>query len=193
LVALAGFGVAIARSGGSSGATPTPTLMPGQPQTAAVGQPIDGIHCLQNEALAYHIHQHIALYLDGTYMDLPAYIGFGITGTGNQETVNCLYWIHVHHETPNFIHVESPTKRVYTLGQFVDIWKATTRTTYPPNSAFLARLESARTSQITVFVNGQRWMRSYRDIPLTEHEVITLEVGKPVVPPKPWTDWTPVD
>jgi hypothetical protein len=167
--------------------------MPGQPTAAGLAPAIDGIHCLQNESLSYHIHQHIALYEDGKYVNLPAYIGFVITGSGNSEAVKCLYWIHVHYETPNFIHVESPTKRVYTVGNFVDVWKSTTATTYPANSPFLTRLESAAPSQITAFVNGKRWPRGYRTIPLTEHEVLTLEIGKPVVPPKPWTNWTPVD
>jgi hypothetical protein len=179
--------------GGSSAARPTPTLMPGQSGLVA-GRPIDGVRCLGTEQLAYHIHQHIDLYLDGKRVDLPAYIGFDIVGTGQQETVKCLYYIHVHYEqTPNFIHVESPTKRIYTLGQMVDIWRATTNTTLPPNSEFLTRLLTAKRSEITAFDNLHRWTRNWRQIPLTEHATITINIGKPVVKPKLWTSWSEVD
>jgi len=183
--------LALHGTGGAGGASPTPTLLPGQSANAS-GRPIDGIPC-GAEHLAYHIHQHIDLYDHGNHIDLPAYVGFVIQGSGSQETVKCLYAIHVHYEqTANFIHVESPTKKLYSLGQVVDIWKATSRTTLPPNSSFLARLLTAKPNEITVFTNKKRWTQGWRTVPLSNHETITLEIGKPVVPPKLWTSWSEV-
>jgi hypothetical protein len=33
----------------------------------------------------------------------------------------CIYWLHTHDGT-GIIHIESPIKRDFTLGQFFDIW-----------------------------------------------------------------------
>ncbi|MBV9282137.1 MAG: hypothetical protein JOZ41_18815, partial [Chloroflexi bacterium] len=71
-------------------------------------QTIDGIRCLGNEALDFHIHQHLDLYDHGTHVLVPAYIGI----PNNGQYATCYYWIHVHDQT-GVIHVESPIQRQY--------------------------------------------------------------------------------
>jgi hypothetical protein len=34
----------------------------------------------------------------------------------------CIYWLHTHDET-GIIHIESPIKKDFILGQFFDLWK----------------------------------------------------------------------
>src|SRR5215218_6706603 len=34
---------------------------------------------------------------------------------------NCIYWMHTHDDS-GLIHIESPVKKEFTLGQFLDIW-----------------------------------------------------------------------
>ena len=34
----------------------------------------------------------------------------------------CIYWLHTH-DNSGIMHIESPTKRNFTLGQFLQIWK----------------------------------------------------------------------
>lgn len=108
---------------------------------------------------------------------------------GGAKSPLCFYWIHVHPFTPNIIHVESPIHKTFTLGNFFDIWKATNSDASPPGDTYLRNLDAAGIN-VTAFVNGKRWTAGYRSIPLQEHEVITIEIDKPVVPPRPFTAWT---
>ena len=139
---------------------------------------VDGIACQASEQLAYHIHAHLAIYVSGTRQVVPA--GIGIPGP--QQAVNgfveggkCLYWLHTH-DTTGVIHVESPVRRVYTLGQFFDIWGR------PLSGSQVGQA----TGHVTVFLNGKRFAGDPRSIKLTPHAVIQLDVGK-VVPPQGFT------
>lgn len=165
-------------------ATATPTPIP----TVAPAPVVDGIPCQTSEQVAYHIHQYLELFDNGKQLSLPADIGIPSTVPGIEQDATCLYWLHVHHAYPNVIHVESPTARTYTLGNFFDIWKATKQYTDPPGDAFLTRLGVTSPGQIHVFVNGKPYTKGYRTVPLTSHEVIAVEIGKEVKP-KPFTSW----
>jgi hypothetical protein len=156
---------------------PTPTAV-------SLAPAIDGIKCLGREQLVYHIHQRIDLYDQGKRMPIPALIGIPNDG----KTPTCYYWIHVH-QLDDIIHVESPTAKTYTLGDFFDVWNGTKNSTVPRGYSFLTHLEAASPSQITVFYNGKRWKSGYRSVPLTEHALITVEIGKPVIPPRPAPNW----
>ena len=91
------------------------------------------------------------------------------------EGGKCLYWLHTHNAT-GVIHVESPVQRVYTLGQFFDIWGQPLSTTQVGRA----------TGSVTAFLNGKRFSGDPRSIKLTPHALIQLDVGK-VVPPQPFT------
>jgi hypothetical protein len=72
------------------------------------------------------------------------------------------------------IHVESPSARVYTLGNFFDEWRQPlTRT----------RVAGAR-GKVTAFLDGKLWRQDPRAIPLLPHASIQLDVGSPTVAPK---------
>jgi hypothetical protein len=165
-------------------APPTPTPLP----TAPPAPVVDGIPCNTSEQVAYHIHQYLELFDNGKQLSVPADVGIPSLVPGNEQYATCLYWLHVHHAYPNVIHVESPSAKTYTLGDFFDIWKATKKYTDPPGDAFLQRLEAAPAGSIHVFVNGKPYTKGYRTIVLRQHEVIAVELGKQV-PPKPFTNW----
>lgn len=144
---------------------------------AASGATVDGISCSTSEQTAYHIHAHLAIYASGVAQTLPA--GIGIPGP--QEIQNgfvlggkCLYWLHTH-DTSGIIHIESPVERVYTLGQFFDIWGRTLSTTQVGGDS----------GTVTVYVDGKRYHGDPRAIKLQPHTVIQLDVGT-VVPPHPY-------
>jgi hypothetical protein len=142
-------------------------------QTGAV----NGIQCGPTEQLVYHIHAHLAVYVNGAPRALPA--GIGIPGSVAQQTAQgpvaaggqCIYWLHTH-APDGVIHVESPTQRIYTLGDFFDEW-------HQPLSANRVGTASGR---VTVIVNGKPWTKDPRSIPLIPHAVIQLSVGSPVAP-----------
>jgi hypothetical protein len=72
----------------------------------------------------------------------------------------------------------------------MDVWHATRAWAIPPGDSFVSKLAAAnRTGEVTAFYNGKRWRLDYRSIPLKDHAVITIEIGKPVVPPQPFTNW----
>jgi hypothetical protein len=152
-----------------------PALAPAS--STAPGIPIDGIHCAPVEQLAYHIHSHLQVFVQGHPRALPGAIG--LIGPVAEQTPagpfygadQCYYWLHTH-ASDGVIHIESPTPRVYTLGNFFDEWSQ-------PLSA--GQVAGAK-GKVTAFVNGRPWTKTPRDIPLRPHAVIQLDVGSPVVP-----------
>ncbi len=145
--------------------------------------PVDGIQCAPIEQLAYHIHAHLAVFKDGVLYSLPG--GVGIPGSqmvNSQEGPvaaggQCYYWLHTH-TNDGVIHIESPTKRIYSLGQFFDEW-------HQPLSASQVGVVHGK---ITAFVNGNLWKSSVRAIPLLPHEDIQFNIGDPA-PPIVKVDW----
>jgi hypothetical protein len=138
---------------------------------------VDGIACGASEQLVYHIHAHLAVFKNGQPYTLPA--GVGIPGSRavntNQGPIasggSCIYWLHTH-TTDGVIHIESPSKAIYTLGDFFDEW-------HQPLSATQVGTLSGK---ITAFVNGKPWKKNPRAIQLLPHADIQLEIGEPTPP-----------
>ena len=138
---------------------------------------VDGIACRPIEQLQYHIHAHLAVYVGGALRALPGGVGIpgssvvqsaeGPVATGGQ----CIYWLHTH-APDGVIHIESPVRRIYTLGNFFDEW-------HQPLSASQVGLA---TGPVSAFVNGKPWTASPRAIPLLPHAVIQLDVEMPLTP-----------
>jgi hypothetical protein len=139
---------------------------------------VDGIQCAPIEQLAYHIHAHLQVYVDGQPRSLPGAIG--LIGPVAQHTpygpfygaTQCYYWLHTH-ASDGVIHIESPTQRIYTLGDFFDEWGQ------PLSSDQVADAKG----KVTSFIDGRPWTQSPRGIPLKPHAAIQLDVGSPVAPP----------
>ncbi|MGZ3498609.1 MAG: hypothetical protein ACXVAO_19260 [Vulcanimicrobiaceae bacterium] len=139
------------------------------------GSPVDGVTCMTTEGVKLHIHSHLALYVNGTQMQIPQAIG--IVPQPASPSGGCLYWVHTH-GTDGIIHVEAPELSPpgggsYTLGLLFDIWgQPLSKTQVGPFKG-----------DVTAFVNGSRYDEDLRSIPLYSHQQIVLEVGKPVVDP----------
>ena len=146
--------------------------------TAAAGQPVNGIHCQTSEQTLFHIHAHLTIFVNGSPRQVP--FGIGIPGAQTQNTAagpfvntgTCFYWLHSH-AADGVIHIESPVRRVYTLGDFFDEWGQP----LGPNQVGPAR------GHVTAIYNGQVYRGNPRDIPLNAHAQIQLEVGTPLVAP----------
>jgi hypothetical protein len=145
---------------------------------------VHGIACDTNEQLAVHIHTHLAVFDHGVLRPVPA--GVGVVAPLPQHTpegpfdlaTQCYYWLHVHAQD-GVIHVESPTDRTYTLGDFFDVWQQPLTAT---------RVGPAH-GRITVYVNGRRYRDDPRTVRLAAHDDVQIDVGTPVVPPEK-VDWT---
>jgi hypothetical protein len=136
---------------------------------------VNGIQCGSKEQLAYHIHAHLTVFDKGQARSLPG--GIGIPGSQVVQTTEgpvasggqCIYWLHTH-APDGVIHVESPTQRIYTLGDFFDEW-------HQPLSA--GQVGDVK-GKVGAIVNGKPWTKNPRAIPLNPHAVIQLNVGSPV-------------
>jgi hypothetical protein len=136
---------------------------------------VNGIQCGSKEQLAYHIHAHLTVFDNGQARSIPG--GIGIPGSQVVQTTEgpvasggqCIYWLHTH-APDGVIHVESPTQRIYTLGDFFDEW-------HQPLSA--SQVGDVK-GKVNAIVNGKQWTKSIRAIPLDPHQVIQLNVGSPV-------------
>ena len=146
---------------------------------AVAGQPKDGISCQTSEQTLFHIHAHLTVFVNGSARQVPAAIG--IPGAVSQSSPagsfvsqgTCFYWLHTH-AADGIIHIESPVHRTYTLGNFFDEWGQ-------PLSA--SRVGPASGHVVAIY-NGQVFTGNPRDIPLTAHAQIQLEVGTPLVAPE---------
>jgi len=175
----------VVSGGGSSSnnanAQASPPLAP--VDTAATGSTVDGIQCQTTEQLAYHIHAHLAVYVNGQLRSIPAGIGVApprevatqADGTPFVAGGSCLYWLHSH-TGDGIIHIESPTQQTYTLGNWFDIWQQ-------PLSATQV---GPVTGTVIAYVDGQRFTGDPRTITLGEHTLIQLDIGQDVAP-QPFT------
>ncbi|HJT10247.1 MAG TPA: hypothetical protein VJ771_05630 [Candidatus Nitrosotalea sp.] len=132
-----------------------------KPNSAAAS--IDGIECNTNEFSVLHSHAHLDLYVNGNQMTVPERIGV----IDNK----CLYWMHTHN-TSGVMHIESPKSMDFTMGQFINIWKASGD--FPVSGAIPK-----------IFVNGQAVNTNLEETKIKEHDEIAIVYGTPpsVVPP----------
>ncbi|HWF52333.1 MAG TPA: hypothetical protein VG294_16955 [Solirubrobacteraceae bacterium] len=148
--------------------------------STASGGNIDNIGCLGQEQTVFHIHAHLTLFVNGTPRQIPAAIG--ITNPQVQNTAegafagggtnSCFYWLHTH-ASDGIVHIESPTQRTYTVGNFFDIWGQP----LGPSQVGPAK------GSVTALYDGKLYEGNPRDIPLNAHAQIQLDVGKPLVAP----------
>jgi len=147
--------------------------------TAVTGQPKDGISCQTSEQTLFHIHAHLTIFVNGAARQIPAAIGIPgaqATSTPNGPFIDsgtCFYWLHTH-APDGIIHIESPVHRTYTLGSFFDEWGQPLGT---------GRVGPAA-GHVVALYNGEVYQGNPRDIPLTAHAQIQLEVGQPLVAPE---------
>lgn len=153
-----------------------PQLAGGEP--AQAGSPVDGILCQGSEQVLFHIHVHLTVFVNGAARRIP--YGIGIPAAQLSPTPvgpyvgagACFYWLHTH-AADGIIHIESPVERTYTLGNFFDEW-----------GRRLGRAEvGPATGRVTAFYDGRLFRGNPRDIPLTKHAQIQLDVGRPLVAP----------
>jgi hypothetical protein len=163
---------------GSEG-VPVPSAPPlAGTATVATGKTVDRISCDRGEQVAFHIHAHLTVFVNGAARQVPAAVG--IPGAQAENTPSgpfvasgtCFYWLHTH-APDGIIHIESPVQRTYTLGNFFDIWGQP----LGPDQAGPAR------GPVTALYNGQVYRGNPRNIPLEKHAQIQLEVGKPLISP----------
>lgn len=140
----------------------------------ATGGDVDGVVKSNSmEKLDYHIHSHLQIYANGTQKNIPYGIGivppYSMDSTSGSPFVSggsAFYYLHTHDES-GVIHVESPTKLEYTLGNFFDVWKQ------PLSSTQVGPQKGT----VIVYVDGKKFTGDPRTITLTSYKKIQIDVG----------------
>lgn len=144
-----------------------------KPQALHLGQTIDGIKCELSEKVAFHIHAHLAIFVNGKQKQVPFGIGIGPplrgvnTATGPFVTQGtCFAWLHTH-TADGIIHMEAPKQITFNLGEFFDIW----------GEKLSATQVGPAHGKVTALVDGKAVGGDPRSIVLKAHELIQLDVG----------------
>ncbi len=124
----------------------------------------EGIRCQTSEALAYHHHVHLDIFISGQPYTIPANTGI--------IPDRCLFWLHIH-DNSGVIHIESPLSRTFTLGQFFSIWGKTFNDTQIFDNVI------SENKTLKVYVNGKGVAGDYRDIELNQHDEVVIVYGAP--------------
>jgi hypothetical protein len=137
----------------------------GNTPTGGTGANVDGLSCSPNMSVVFHVHAHLAIINNGHWLQLPQNIGL---------LQQCDYEMHTHDHT-GIIHIEAPTVKDYTLGNFFDIWGQ------PLTNTNVAGI----TGNVVAYINdngeARRYMGDLRAIKLTSHRDVTLQIGTPAV------------
>jgi hypothetical protein len=122
------------------------------------------------EATVVHIHQHLDLYVDGHRVTVPA--GVGIDPVAGYAPLHT-------HDDSGVIHVESPTVRTYTLGEFFAVWGV--RLT----PSCLGGDCAGGGRQLRVFVNGRPYHGDPAGLALAAHQELVVAFGTAAQLPSP--------
>ena len=87
----------------------------------------------------------------------------------------CIYWLHTHDES-GIIHIESPIKRDFTVGQLFDLWKKKLN-----NTQMFDNLFNQKDNAPEIYINGSKLANgtNFRDVKLHAHDEIVLIYGTP--------------
>jgi hypothetical protein len=130
-----------------------------------------GLPALEQEGTVLHIHQHLDVFVAGRRVVVPA--GVGIDGA--ERFISPLHT----HDTTGIIHVESPTVRTFTLGQFFGVWGVG----FTPRC--LGGYCTSGAKRLSVYVNGKLVRGDPRRAPLEAHEEIVVAFGTTAQLPRP--------
>ena len=141
----------------------------------------------RREQLAYHVHAHLDVFLNGQAVTVPAGIGINVSDPGVHQSPGpggtkeyggisqcakpCISPLHTHDST-GILHTESATVTPNRLGQFFTEWSVhLTPTCVGPFCA--------PTAPIAIFVDGARFQGDPRQIGLANHREIAIVIGSP--------------
>lgn len=134
------------------------------------------VPCDLLEHTVYHYHVALQIIDEGQPVTIPADVG---------RPGLCYYWLHMHASTPGLIHVESPTPRQFTLGDFFDVWAKTSSEPVRLDSGHIGTITLSPGQSVVVFVDGQRYKGDPSGIVLVARDVIQLEITPPTLDPPP--------
>jgi len=176
---LAGALTLAACSSDDKGSASTPSATgggdDGKPAAVAVNWPAPadasaqakaaGLPMLGAEGQVLHIHSHLDVFVDGKAVTVPAEIGIDVP----KQQISPLHT----HDTSGVVHIESPVKADFTLGQFMTEWNV------PISKDAIGTLKVGGGKELHVYVNGKEQAGDPASIKLAEHDEIAVVYGAP--------------
>ncbi|SEN09298.1 hypothetical protein [Actinacidiphila rubida] len=124
-----------------------------------------GLPMLGQEGQVLHIHSHLDVFVDGKQVTVPADIGIDL----NKQQISPLHT----HDTSGVVHIESPVKTDFTLGEFMTEWSV------PISKDALGPLKTGGGKELHVFVNGKEQTGDPAALKLAAHAEIAVVYGSP--------------
>ena len=132
-----------------------------------------GLTMLTKEGTVLHLHQHLSISVDGKPVTVPSHLGI-------DEAADRISPIHTHDRT-GILHVESPVKRTFRLGQVFTEWDVALQ-----EGRIGGYRDGSDGVRIGVFVDREAYRGDPRRIVLRERQdldlVITTDGSDPVPP-----------
>jgi hypothetical protein len=122
-----------------------------------------GLHQLGAEGEVVHIHQHLDIFVNGKREAVPAQIGI----YDNQFLTE----LHTH-DTSGVMHVESPKKRKFSLGEFFGVWGV--RLTNTCIGGYCRPKTPWK-----LYINGAPYSGDPSKVILIKHQQFAFVIGKP--------------
>jgi hypothetical protein len=166
------------------GSQPSPSIGAPSPTPSA----LTAIPCDQLEQTQLHYHAFLQILNQGSTVSIPTDVG---------RSSGCFYWLHMHTNEAGIIHIESPSDRTFTLGDFFDVWSDWGYAPQLLDSTHVGPLTLTSTQKLAVYVDlgdgkgAAPFSGNPRGIVLEDHQVITLEITPPSVNPPPPFSWPP--
>ncbi|WP_345763159.1 hypothetical protein [Diaminobutyricibacter sp. McL0608] len=156
----------------AAGSSSAPTSASGAESSPPWAAPADpgarakaaGLTMLSSEGTVEHIHSHLSVTVDGKTVKVPALLGI-------DEANAQISPLHTHDET-GIVHVESPVKTTFTLGQVFTEWNVALA------AGRIGSYSSASGDTVTTFVDGKPITGDPAAITLADHEDIDIVVTK---------------
>lgn len=178
LAVVAGITVLVRSSGGPSSSRAEPAIPTSPMKTAsgsttappwaAPGDPgvrvkVAGLPMLGEEGNVEHIHAHLDVLVDGKPVAVPGAIGI-------DQQAQKISPLHTH-DTDGVIHVESPVKATFSLGQFMTEWNVAL------TQDSIGGLKAGGGNDFHAYVNGKEYAGNPAAIEFRAHDEIALVYG----------------
>jgi hypothetical protein len=124
-----------------------------------------GLHALPREGLTLHNHAHLDIVVGKRQFGVPPLIGINVA----QRFITELHT----HDQSGIIHVESPTVRTFTLGEFFDVWGLRFSSRCLGGNCVNSK------NELRVWANGKRIRTDPRKIVLRGYQEIVVIYGAP--------------
>lgn len=135
------------------------------PADASAQAKAAGLPMLGAEGQVLHIHSHLDVFVDGTKVTVPAEIGIDVP----KQQISPLHT----HDTTGVVHIESPVKADFTLGQFMTEWNV------PISKDAVGTFKVGGGKELHVYVNGKERTGDPASIKLAAHDEIAVVYGAP--------------